>query len=108
MVWWLNFLLLTQYFSIEPQNIGVPVELFPAGSLEKFHDSMYLEFKTEFGLEGFESIDISVDSSYLEVPKPEIPFSATENEDGSSTKLELYSAVLESENVPYESNRLQI
>jgi len=100
---------LTQYFSIEPQNIGVPVELFPSGSLEGIpSDSMYLDFKTEFGLEGFESIDISVDSSFLDVPKPEIPFPATENDDGSSTKLELYSAVLESQDVPYESNRLQI
>ena len=101
---------LTSYFLIKPKPIGEFVELWPVGNAdgEVPSDSMYLDFKIEFGLEGFESIDISVDSTFLDVPKPEIPFSATENDDGSSTKLELYSAVLESQDVPYESNRLQI
>ena len=71
---------------------------------------LYVDFKIQFGLGGFESMDVSIDSVALPIDSPSIPFSAgaTENEDGSSTSLELYRTVLASENIPYTSNRLQI
>jgi hypothetical protein len=55
-------------------------------------------------------MDVSIDSVGLPIDAPAIPFSAgaAENEDGSSTSLELYRTVLSSENVPFTSNRLQI
>ena len=53
---------------------------------------------------------MSIDSMGLEIPIPEIPFGATDNDDGSSTSLELYRTVLSGPpNLgPYNSNRLQI
>ena len=71
---------------------------------------IYVDFKIQFGLGGFESMDVSIDSVGLPIDAPAIPFSAgaAENEDGSSTSLELYRTVLSSENVPFTSNRLQI
>ena len=71
-------------------------------------DSLYIDFKIQFGLEGVESMDVGIDSVGLGIDAPEIPFGATENDDGSSTSLELYRTVLSSEGVPYNSNRLQI
>ena len=53
-------------------------------------------------------MDVGIDSVGLGIDAPEIPFGATENDDGSSTSLELYRTVLSSEGVPYNSNRLQI
>ncbi len=69
---------------------------------------LYIDFKVQFGIDGVESMDVTIDSVGLDIPKPEIPFAATENDDGSSTSLELYRTVLSSDNVPYTSNRLQI
>ncbi len=57
-------------------------------------DSLYIDFSVQFSLGGVESMDVSIDSVGLDVPKPEIPFGATENDDGSSTSLELYRTVL--------------
>lgn len=92
------------------QQPGTFITLYPQGNAEGEapSDSMYLDFKIGFGIAGIESIDISIDSVGLEIPKPEIPFGATENDDGTSTSLELYRTVLESEGVPYNTNRLQI
>ena len=89
---------------------GTFITLYPQGNAEGQtpNDSIYLDFKIGFGIAGIEGIDISIDSVGLEVPKPEIPFGSTENDDGTSTTLELYRTVLESEGVPYNTNRLQI
>ena len=95
---------------VEYATPGTFITLYPQGNAEGQtpSDSMYLDFEIGFGIAGIEGIDISIDSVGLEVPKPEIPFGASENEDGTTTSLELYRTVLESENVPYNTNRLQI
>jgi hypothetical protein len=79
-------------------------------NLETRIDSfLYIDYKIKFGLEGVESMDVSIDSVELEIPKPEIPFGATENDDGSSISLELYRTVLSSVvGLPYWTNRLEI
>ena len=83
--------------------------LYPPGhsSGNAPNDSMYVDFSLQFNLSGIESMDVSIDSVGLSVPKPEIPFAATENEDGSSTSLELYRAELAA-NSQYLYNRVQI
>ena len=89
---------------------GTFITLYPEGNAEGQtpSDSMYLDFEIGFGIAGIEGIDISIDSVGLEIPKPEIPFGATENDDGTTTSLELYRTVLETEGVPYNTNRLQV
>jgi len=89
---------------------GTFITLYPVGNAEGQtpSDSMYLDFEIGFGIAGIEGIDISIDSVGLEIPKPEIPFGTTENDDGTTTSLELYRTVLESEGVPYNTNRLQV
>ena len=82
--------------------IGTFVTLLPPANpneLTRIDSFLYVDFKIQFGLEGVESMDVSIDSVALEIPKPEIPFGATENDDGSSTSLELYRTVLSSEGV---------
>ena len=96
-------------FQIEYAPIGSYVTLYPPGhaSGNAPNDSMYVDFSLLSNLGGIESMDVSIDSVGLAVPKPEIPFAATENEDGSSTSLELYRAEL-AENSQYLYNRVQI
>ncbi|MBE77334.1 MAG: hypothetical protein CMG41_06330 [Candidatus Marinimicrobia bacterium] len=105
-----QLLQITAGFQLDYASPGSFVTLYPPGNAEgnQSSDSLYIDFKIQFGLGGVESMDVSIDSVGLEIPKPEIPFAATENEDGSSTSLELYRTVLSSDNVPYTSNRLQV
>ena len=104
-----QLLQITTGFQIEYAPIGSFVTLYPPGdpSGNAPNDSMYVNFSLQFNLDGVESMDVSIDSVGLAVPKPEIPFAATENEDGSSTSLELYRAEL-AENSQYLYNRVQI
>ena len=104
-----QLLQITTGFQIEYAPIGSFVTLYPPGhsSGNAPNDSMYVDFSLQFNLGGIESMDVSIDSVGLSVPKPEIPFAATENEDGSSTSLELYRAELAA-NSQYLYNRVQI
>ena len=98
-------------FQLELAPVGSFVTISPpinANETTRIDSFLYIDFKVQFGLDGVESMDVSIDSVGLEVPKPDIPFAATENEDGTSTSLELYRTVLASDNVPYTSNRLQV
>ena len=101
---------ITSMIEVAYQTPGTFITLYPMGNAEGEvpSDSMYLDFKIGFGIAGFEGIDISIDSVALEIPKPEIPFGATENDDGSSISLELYRTVLATDFVPYNTNRLEI
>ena len=104
-----QLLQITTGFQIEYAPIGSFVTLYPPDhpSGNAPNDSMYVDFSLQFNLGGIESMDVSIDSVGLAVPKPEIPFAATENEDGSSTRLELYRAEL-AMNSQYLYNRVQI
>ena len=100
---------ITTGFQIEYAPIGSFVTLYPPGhsSGNAPSDSMYVDFSLQFNLGGLESMDVSIDSVGLSFPKPEIPFAATKNDDGSSTSLELYRAEL----APFSQylyNRVQI
>ena len=101
---------ITTAFQLDYAPPGTFVTLYPPdnGAGQEPSDSLYIDFKIQFGLEGVESMDVGIDSVGLGIDAPEIPFGATENDDGSSTSLELYRTVLSSEGVPYNSNRLQI
>ena len=104
-----QILQITTGFQIEYAPIGSFVTLYPPGhaSGNAPNDSMYVDFSLQFNLGGIESMDVSIDSVSLAIPKPEIPFSATENDDGSSTSIELYRAEL-ADNSQYLFNRVQI
>jgi len=105
-----QLLQITTAFQLDYAPPGTFVTLYPPENDEgqQPSDSLYIDFKIQFGLSGVESMDVSIDSVGLGIDAPEIPFGATENEDGTSTSLELYRTVLSSEGVPYNSNRLQI
>jgi len=105
-----QLLQITTAFQLDYAPPGTFVTLYPPENDEgqQPSDSLYIDFKIQFGLSGVESMDVSIDSVGLGIDAPEIPFGATENDDGSSTSLELYRTVLSSEGVPYNSNRLQI
>ena len=102
---------ITAAFQLDLAPIGSFVTISPPvnpNETTRVDSFLYIDFKIQFGLDGVESMDVSIDSVGLDVPKPDIPFAATENEDGTSTSLELYRTVLASEDVSYTSNRLQI
>ena len=104
---------ITSGFQLELAPVGSFVTISPpanANEVTRIDSFLYIDFKIQFGLDGIESMDVSIDSVALPIDSPSIPFSAgaTNNDDGSSTSLELYRTVLSSENVPYTSNRLQI
>ena len=105
-----QLLQITAGFQLDYAPPGSFVTLYPPNDISGNapSDSLYIDFSVQFSLGGVESMDVSIDSVGLDVPKPEIPFSATENDDGSSTSLELYRTVLSSDNVPFTSNRLQV
>ena len=106
-----QLLQITTGFQLDLAPIGTFVTLSPPANpneLTRIDSFLYVDFKIQFGLDGVESMDVSIDSVGLGIDAPEIPFGATENEDGTSTSLELYRTVLSSEGVPYNSNRLQI
>jgi len=105
-----QLLQITTAFQLDYAPTGSFVTLYPPGNAEgeEPSDSLYIDFKVQFGLSGVESMDVSIDSVGLGIDAPEIPFGASENDDGSSTSLELYRTVLSSEGVPYNSNRLKI
>jgi len=101
---------ITSGFQIDYASLGSFLTLYPKDNVEGEppSDSLYFYVKIQFGLGGVESMDVSIDSVALPTDVPPIPFAASENDDGSSTSLELYRTVLSSEGVPYNSNRLQI
>jgi hypothetical protein len=105
-----QLLQITAGFQLDYAPPGSFVTLYPPNDISGNapSDSLYIDFSVQFSLGGIESMDVSIDSVGLDVPKPEIPFGATENDDGSSTSLELYRTVLSSDNVPFTSNRLQV
>ena len=72
-------------------------------------DKLAIDFKIGFGFSGVDSADVTITETALQLPEIDpIEFPKNDNEDGGSTRIELFSALLASEGVPLNSNRLEV
>ena len=100
-----NLLSIATQCTVQYAQAGSNVTLNPNNELI---DDLAVDFKIGFGFSGVDSADVTIVTASIPVPKPNIAFPADDNADGGSTRIELFSALLAKENVPFTSNRLEV